>query len=312
MSLRNQQVGGWPLNRGEGFILTIFSAITVWLLSVNVWIPLFGRYLFRIPDELVGFIAFTGSLLYLGGCDWGIVPQAKERAQLLFGMPMGASFSAGLYVLPKVPFPIIVLLVKLCASNEVSSYLGWTLKGDVGIASITIPTEVDGITSDGYRVKLEVPLIFEVDNATVYLAQTTEGVVGVHAAISAVSSSKIKELVVAQHTALELHRGTLSNGDTVAELISVACSFVEKYGLYLGGNPIVKVTMLNKQIERLFDKENAWALIVRQAVANGIAFRDFQAQNPDLDEVTAMALYSQALGELDGIPRFNVNNIRIK
>ncbi len=312
MSLRNQQVGGWPLSRLEGVITTILSACLVWVLSINVWIPLFGQHFFQIPQELVIYIAYGSALLYLGSCDWGIVPQGKERSQLFFGMPTGTSFSAGGYLLPKLPFPIITFIIKVCASNEVSSYFGWTLKGDVGIASISVKVEVDGITSDGYRVALTIPFIFEVENASVYLAQTIEGTTSVHEAISAESSSKIKELVVAQHTALELHRGTLSNGDTVAEIISGVCSFVEKYGLYLSGNPIVKVTMQNKQIERLFDKENVWALIVRQAVANGIAFKDFQAQNPGLDEVTAMALYSQALGELDGIPRFNVNNIRIK
>lgn len=312
MSLRNRQVGGIPLNRMEGVLFTFFGAVVVWVLSINVWIPLFGYYLFRIPQELVGYIAYGGALLYVSGCDWGVVPQGKERSQLLFGIPTGVSFSAGSYVLPKIPFPIVVLLVKLCANNEVSSYLGWTLQGDVGIASITVNVDVEGITSDGYRVTLSVPLIFEVGDATVYLAQTTEGTTNVYEAISSESSSRIKQMIVARHTVLELHRGTLTNGDTVSELISEVCSFIQEYGLYLRRNPIVKVTMLNKQVERLFDKENAWALIVRQAIANGVALKDLQAQHPEMDTLEGMMFYSQIMGELDGVQRFNVNNIRIK
>jgi hypothetical protein len=246
------------------------------------------------------------------------VKQGQERAQLFFGGYTGVSFTAGIYILPRLPFPLISLALHFLFSlfnKEVGSYLGWVLEGDVSVGSIVVKTESEGMTSDGIRVGLKVTLIFEIENAATFLSQTKGDTnrTEISEAISSLSSARIKQQVIAKHTAVQLNQADyVSDYEMVNVWITDACAFVKEFGLSLSQSPIIQVDILSEQVRDVFDANSAAALFAKNAVAVGKSFAEFQKEVPGLSEEMAMVLFSQARAAKDGVPRTNIDVFRIK
>ena len=130
MILRHRQIGGNPLTKGQGFVATLVGAVGVVLIARFFWIPFFD-----ISEEFQRPFLLIGVVVYIISCS-GIVKKNNERAQLFFGGYTGVSFPAGIYLLPRLPFPLISLVLHFLFSlfnKEVGPYLGWVLEGDVSV-----------------------------------------------------------------------------------------------------------------------------------------------------------------------------------
>ena len=196
MILRHRQIGGIPLTKGQGVIFTLFGAMSVALIARFFWIPFFD-----FAEEFQKPFLLIGVLTYIVSCA-GIVEQDHERAQLFMGSYTGISFPAGIYFLPRLPFPLISVALHVLFSffnQEVALYLGWTLKGSVSVASIVVETTAEGMTSDGVRVDVKVTLILEIEDTAVFLSQTKgdSDRAPLLQAISSQSSARIKQRVIA-------------------------------------------------------------------------------------------------------------------
>jgi regulator of protease activity HflC (stomatin/prohibitin superfamily) len=307
MSLRSRQIGGIPLNKGDAFFVTLLVSLFIPLLAYTFWFPLF-----RVPEELRKGIVFLGMVSYYAQ-SMGIVPVGMERAQLFFGTYTGRSFSAGFYFLPKLPFPIILLFVYLFLPENKRRYLGWILEGDVGVESFVTSFSAEGLTSDGVRVSLKGTLVFEVENAAIFLSQKmdTQNRSSVEQALASISSSCIKEKVIANYTAKNLLQGNCG-GSSINEWITDACFFVQDFGLSLARSPITSVTIESKTVEKVFDRVQAKELFRENTNEIAEAFGEFRKKLPeDTSEELAFSMFNYDRID-NGAPPVSINVLKLK
>lgn len=294
-------------------MLAFVAAGLVWFLSVNFWQPLFGVLTsIHIPEELRGFIAAVSALMYLGVCA-GRVPLNQEHAQTLFGTYTGVSFSAGIYFLPRFPFPILGFILRLFFSEEVNKYSGWVLEGSVSIQSIVVKLLVTGITSDGFRISVSGRLIFEIKFPYVFLSQTKGDTdrTSLIETVEAECAARIKFRVLASHTLKELQRGDNQTGsEKINAWITEVCDLAKEFGVVLVRSPIVEINILSEQVKEVFDQLSAQQIFAENAVAMGLSLQDFQRQHPELSEESAMFYFSQARAAKSGVPRIIIGKIR--
>ncbi len=307
MALRHRQISVFFLPREGAALLTAAGTLLVWFLSKNFWLPLFG-----IPGEFHNFIAYTGCMLYLVSCA-GRVPEGKERAQLFFGAYTGGSFRAGIYLLPKLPFPIISLILRGLLSVDISSYLGWVLEGDVYVESITIKIQAEGMTNDGVRVSTSGTLILEIENAAVYLSQTqtSSGRGGLHEAVSSQCSARIKQRVIAKHSARELMQADYQDEyGAFNRWVTEVCDFIKEFGLSLAQSPIVHVTIESDRIREAFDATNAKLILRDNTNEVAAAFKEFTEGLPKgTSEEVALLLFNHARID-EGLPPVNIVKLK--
>lgn len=307
MGLRERQIGGIPLTRGSAAVVTLALSAGIPIIAYNFWFPLFG-----IPEEMRKWLVIIGIGLYLYQCV-GRVPPGVERAQLFFGIYTGESFSSGIYLLPRVPFPVIALLLTLL-KEDISKYLGWILEGDVSVESIVTSFFAEGLTSDGIRVNLKGKLVFEVVNAAVYLSQrgNSTNKVSLEEALQAETASSIKQKVIAKHSARNLFQGDYEGGGPLNEWVTEACSFVKDFGLHLARSPIVEVSILNERIQNAFDAEGSKSLLRDVSNETAEAFRDFVSRLPQgTSEEVALAFFNTARMN-DGLSPVSINVVKFK
>ncbi len=308
MSLRDRQIGGIPLAWGNAFVLTFVLSLSVPVIAYSLWFPIFG-----IPEELRKWIALFGTCLYIFQCA-GRVPAGMERAQLFFGIYTGESFPAGIYFLPRIPFPIISLLLELMFKEDVSKYLGWILEGDVSVESIVTSFISEGVTSDGIRVKLEGKLVFEIVNAAVFLSQrgNSSNKTSLDEAIQSEASSRIKERVIAKHTAQSLHQGSCEGGEGLNRWITESCVFVKDFGIRLSRSPIVTVDIKSSRIQKAFDAYGARDLMSNNTNALAKAFSEFRSALPEgtSEEAALMLFNAERIDE--GEQPVSMNILKIK
>jgi hypothetical protein len=308
MSLRDRQIGGVPLEKGSAFALEAVGTLLVVLFAYKLWAPFFG-----FPEELRWFFACVGVAFYLYNTT-GRVPPGIERAQLFFGTYTGISFPAGVYVLPKLPFPIISLLLEVVFKEEVSKYLGWTLEGDVSVESIVVPLSAEGLTNDGVRVSLDGQLVFEVVHVAIYLSQRADSTnkVSLEKALEAEVASQLKQRVIAVSTAKELYRGVYPGGLTLNDLISEVCNFAQGFGLRLARSPIVTVNIESERIRKAFDVDGSQALLEKTAMALATRFRKYKAElGSGVSEEVALMLFNA--DQIDnGQPTLDMNLVKFK
>ena len=308
MVLRNRQLRGIPLSWWPALFLTVVSTLMIPFIAEHFWFKLLPF----IPDGLRPWLIYGGMIAHLGQSG-DRVPQGKERAQLFFGMYTGISFPAGICFQPRLPFPIISLILRLFFGKNVAGYLGWILEGDVRVESITSPFVAEGLTSDGIRVKLSGTLVFEIENAAVYLSQTRDGYdrSAVLEALPSESSAHIKERVITRHTAKELHQGEYQGGKVLTQWITEACSFVEDFGLCLARAPIVKVDIESERIQRAFDVVHAKKLVSESAAVLSEQYALIKERNPGISEEGVLFLLNlERSGE--GLPNLTMANIKVK
>jgi hypothetical protein len=308
MSLRDRQIGSIPLEKGPAFALEAVGILLVILFAYKLWAPFFG-----IPEELRGFFVCIGVAFYLYNTT-GRVPPGVERAQLFFGTYTGVSFPAGVYVLPKLPFPIISFLLEIVFKEEVSKYLGWTLEGDVSVESIVVPFFAEGLTSDGARVSLTGRLVFEVVRAAIYLSQrgNSTNKVSIEEALQAEVANQLKQRVIAVSTVKDLYRGAYQGGLTLNDLITKVCDFVQDFGLCLARSPIVTVKIESERIQRAFDADGSQKLLERTTTALAARFRKYREElGPGVSEEVALMLFNA--DQIDsGQPTLDMNILKLK
>lgn len=316
MVLRDRQISGIPLTWGEAFIATLIVACTIPIIAELVWF----RLLPFIPEMVRSWLIYTGVILYIGQCA-GNVNAGTERAQLCFGMYTGVSFPAGFYLLPKLPFPIILLIIRVILfalqsveGSKVYRYLGWILEGEVRVESITTSFIAEGMTNDGIVVSLRGTLVFEIENAAIYLSQTRDGAdrSAILRALPSESSVRIKEKVIAGHTAKELHQGAYSGGKDLTKWITEACSFVEDFGLSLSRAPVVTAEIKSERIRKAFDADNAKMLLRRNTNEVAEAFSQFRkGLPPETSDEVAFLLFNAARLD-ENLPTVTMANLKVK
>lgn len=309
MALRDRQLGGIPLSRENAFLITFLGAGCVILIAYLFWFPLLG-----IPREVRKYIAAFGAILYLFLCS-GRVHQGKERAQLFMGTYTGISFPAGIYLLPKLPFPIITLLINLLLSKDVSDYLGWALEGDVSVKSLALNVTSEGMTNDGVRVELTGTLALEVENAAVYLSQSegNGGIENLLQVIEAECSAQIKQKVIARNSVKDLMQGNYQVEYLgINKSITGACAFIKDFGLSLARSPLVTVTIKSERMQVAVDALEGRQILDDAAVALASRFREFQkGLGRGVSEEAALMLFNR--GQINnGGSTLNMNVIKFK
>jgi hypothetical protein len=309
MALRDRQLGGLPLTWGVAFITTLLAACAIPFIAEYFWFRVFPF----VPETVRPWLVYVGVLLYISQCA-GNVKAGTEQAQLCFGIYTGVSFSAGFYLLPKLPFPIISLLLRGVFDYKVYQYLGWVLEGEVRVESIAVSFASQGLTDDGVRVSLSGTLVFEIENAAVYLSQTRDGTDRsvILEALTSETSARIKKRVIANHTAKQLYQGAYSGGEDLTEWVTEACSFVKDFGLSLSRAPIVRAEIESERIRKAFDADNAKALLRRNTDEVAEAFSEFKKGLPlgTSDEVAFMLFNAARLDE--NLPAVTMSNIKVK
>jgi regulator of protease activity HflC (stomatin/prohibitin superfamily) len=295
MSLRDRQIGGLAISKKSAFFLTIAGTLCSVLMFYVVWSPLLG-----IPEDFEIYIVMAGAMLYVSQC-LGRVEQGKERAQLFFGKYTGVSFPAGIYLLPRLPFPIItlviVLFVQIVENGEeksISDYFGWTLEGDVSIQTIAIPLDSSGLSSDGIRLNLKGSLLFEITSPAVVLSQNGTGAneESFRKAIQDEVSSRVKRFVIAASTAKKLYSGAEGDSRVVAESVSEACDLSVQFGVSLSKMSLVDVTIVDERIRKMFDTDNSRELIRRNTLEAALAFAEFKKSMPkDISEEILFSMF---------------------
>ena len=303
--LRDRQVSGIPLTRETSAVVTLVLAACIALIGYNVWFSFLGG-----AKELRPWISGVGVLVYIFQCA-GRVPAGHEYTQLFFGSYTGISFPAGIYLLPRLPFPLISLLL-LAVKSDISKYLGWILEGEVSVESITVKFFAEGLSSDGIRVRLDGVLVFEVVNAAVFLSQKGNSTnrISLQEFLSAETSSHIKRLVIARHTAKRLFQGEYDGSSILTKEITKACLFVQDSGLMLGRAPIVTVTILNERIRESFDTHEAKDMLRENTDELAKAFTSFYNNcPPGTDKNFAMFMFN-AGRRSEGLSEINIHMVK--
>ncbi len=312
MALRDRQIGGIPLVWWQGFVATLIGAACVPWIAYHFWFPFFG-----IPEEFRIWIVTVSTTMYMIQCS-GRVKQGTEQAQLFLGTYTGVSFRAGIYFLPRVPFPVIAFVIQVLfhvlAKTDVSKYLGWILEGSVNVASIIVKFASHGITSDGIRAALEGTLVFELEDAAVFLSQTptNQDYLNLQHAVGAESEQRINQRVIAGHSARELMEGSYQGGKALTDWITNECQTIKNFGVSLARIATVKVDIQSKRIEKAFDAYQGREVMKNATNAAAVAFAEFVAKLPKgTSEEAALMIFNAERIEA-GQPTVTMNMVKFK
>lgn len=310
MALRDRQVSGIPLTKEQGLFLTMLGSLCVVLLAYTLWFPLLA-----IPKELRAWVAVADVLLYLRECADRVHP-GKERALLFCGSYTGDSWQAGLCFVPKIPFPVVLLLLG-AISSEFKQYFGWMLEGDVSVRSIHLTCEVgNALSKDGARISLIASVVLEVENAATYLSQVPGDVIEARAHLAENIRGEcidhIRKEAIPNCTAAELHRGLHEGSRAIGAAITDACEFVSEYGLSVRKVSVTDVQIKSPAVEKAFDTVVAAPIFAAATRSVGMSYADFsrrlKQKNPNLDDALIMQLFQQTRGDVPAA----MNIVRIK
>lgn len=311
-ALRDRQLSSFALNKSQALFATFFCALIVIPLMGNmVWAPLFERF---IPLEVWNIIIPCGSALYISQCA-DRVEQGKERAQLFMGAYTGESFSAGICFQPKIPLPIVRLLLSLMLPKHILDYVAWVLEGDVSVQSIAVRFDVEGMTRDGIRVRTDWVYTFEVMNAAAFLSQLDQNG-GRENATSIIQSSAAvgtKREVIRLFTCKELQQAEYaSDVARISAVITESCGFVKDFGLFLARCSLVNVKILSEKMEAAFDALAGSEILDATTEALATRFRKFkETLGPSVSEEVARSLFYMDHIEGGGAS-FNIDVLKIR
>ena len=308
MALRDRQVSGIPLTKGQAVVVALVMTALVPVLSYGVW---FKTILVWLPEELHLPLVVVAMVIHLT-LSIEMVPNNVERNLLWFGSYTGASFPNGICLVPRLPVPIVLLILRLFLDEGTYKKIFWSLEGDVSIQSIPVPYEADGLARGGARVKISGTLRLEVVNAATFRSQTMDGNHHLISMIAAEYASGVKSSVIAQHTAAELYRGYHSAGSAaMIEWMTEAWNLVSDFGVELSRAPLVKVEILSKAVEHAFDLEHARETFVAAAGAVGDAIAELKRKHPELSETELAMIYPNVFGGTGNVS-VNVHNVKLK
>lgn len=297
MALRDRQISGIPLTEGQSEILSHMLTALVPVLGYTFWYPKLG-----IPEELWPWLAVVGVLVHLAQSA-EIVPNNVVRNLLWMGAYTGESFSNGIKFLPRIPFPLFLLLVRVVFGEEFYRKILWSLGGDVAVRSILARFVAEGLALGGVRVRITGTIRIEVVQAATYASQTADvGEQGVKDAVVARYADTVKSSVIAQHTPHELMRGYHSGGSkALAEWMTETWKIEHDFGVELEIASLDEVKILSEQLEQAFDRVQAEELLVSSAESLAQAFARFRTKNPELSEEVAWTAFAASQG-MPGTP----------
>lgn len=288
MALRDRQISGIPLTELQSEVISHVLTLLVPMLGYQVWYPFLG-----IPEEFWKWFAILGVAVHVA-MSVEIVPNGVERNLLWWGSYTGASFSNGIRFIPRLPFPAVLLIIRLVFTEEFYRKIFWSLEGDVSIQSIVVRFEAEGLARGGARVRITGMLRLEVEQAATFHSQTLNGRQEVIDMIVGEYQDSVKSSVIMQHTVEELMRGTHSgNTGVMTEWMTNAWNSVGVYGVSLARAPIATVDILSPHVERAFDRIHAKEIFIGGAESLAEAFTAFKEKlPPGTSEEVAFALFN--------------------
>lgn len=288
MALRDRQISGIPLTETQSEVIShIMTALTP-VFGYTFWYPMFG-----IPEEFWIFLAIIGVTIHVAQ-SVEIVPNGVVRNLLWFGAYTGASFSNGIRFIARLPFPLVLLFIRLAFGAEVYMKIFWSLKGDVSIQSIIVRFVAEGLARCGSRVRITGMLRLEVEHAAVFHSQTLNGRQDILDMMVGEYQDSVKSSVIMQHTAEELMRGTHSgNTQEMTEWMTNAWNSVKVFGVSLARAPIATVEILSTQVERAFDRIHAKEIFIGGAESLADIYAAFKEKLPaGTSEEVAFSLFN--------------------
>lgn len=288
MALRDRQISGIPLTETQSEAISHALTLLVPVLGYQVWYPFLG-----LPEELWMWLAIVGVVIHVA-MSAEIVPNGVERNLLWWGSYTGASFSNGIRFIPRLPFPVVLLIIRLVFTEEFYRKIFWSLEGDVSVQSIVAHFVAEGLARGGARVRITGMLRLEVERAATFHSQTLNGRQELLDMMVGEYQDSVKSSVIMQHTAEELMRGTHSgNTQVMAEWMTKAWDSVGVYGVSLARAPIATVEILSPQVERAFDRIHAKEIFVSGARSLAETYAAFKEGLPaGTSEEVAFALFN--------------------
>jgi hypothetical protein len=291
MALRDRQISGIPLTKSQAAIVALLMTGLIPVLSYGVW---FRTFLTWVPAELRVPIVVVGMIIHLT-LSVQVVPNNVERNLLWFGSYTGASFPNGICLLPRLPIPFVLFLLRLFLSEEIYGKILWSLAGDVPVKSIILSFYAEGMTrekgGDGIRTGIPGKLRVEVENAATYLSQDLQVIMD---GVVAEYIAGVKSSVISQHSFEELIRGYHSGGaSTLVQWMTEAWNLVGVYGVRLESAMINQPVILNKQVEHAFDRAHAKETFIAGAKSLAETYAAFkEALPPGTSEEVALAMFN--------------------
>lgn len=307
MALRDRQISGIPLTETQSEIGSHIMTAMVPVMGYKVWYPMFG-----IPEELWVWCAIIGVALHLA-MSAEIVPNNVVRNLLWMGSYTGVSFSNGIRWIIRLPFPVILLVIRAIFGEEFYRKFLWSLEGDVSVESIVAPFVAEGLAKDGARVRVAGTLRLEVENAATFRSQAVNGEQDLINMVIAEYQAAVKSSVIMQHTVAELMYGTHSGGSSVLmKWMTEAWKLTGVFGVSLASAPIATVEIMSKQVERAFDRTQAKQIFIAGAESLAETFAAFKASlPPGTSEEVALSLFN--IDRIDaGQPAVTLNVVKFK
>lgn len=307
MALRDRQISGIPLTKMQSEIISHLMTVLVPVLGYKVWYPLLG-----VPQELWLVLAIISTAIHLG-MSAQIVPNNVERNLLWFGSYTGESFSNGICFIPRLPFPIVLLVIRVMFGEEIYKKILWSLEGDVSIQSIFISFVAEGLARDEKRVRMPGTIRFEVFNAATYRSQTMEdGGERLNALIAAEYANGVKLSVISQHTTAELMQGYHSAGSqALIEWMNDQWKLEQIYGGRIMSVQIPAVEILSKDVEHAFDLERGKETFVAAAGTVAEIIAELKRKHPNLTDTEIALMYPSILRDTGNV-NVNIHNVKFK
>lgn len=308
LSLRDRQVGGFPLLEKQGWWLIALGSIVVYLTWYFWWLPHF----WHVPKVLRGPLSLVCVGMYVHS-SLGQVRHSTERIQMFCGRYTGISCPAGLCPLPKLPFPVVSLILWVTLDKEIYAKIGWTLGETIDLASIVINLLVEGMTLDDVRIIVTGVLVFEIhqEGVPTYVAQTQSqgGMEGFRERLHAEVSARIKEYIISKNTVKELEKGSINSGDGLNAMVNQVCQVVDTCGVYLARSPLMGLTIKNPKIQEVFDQIAATSMLDKNVENVARRVQQMMEKNPGMSYEVAYATVIKASGG-DG-PDIGINTIKV-
>jgi hypothetical protein len=314
-ALKDRQLLTWAgLEKGPSAIVAALSVGVTILLAYYVWFPGFTALLgVDLPDLLKQVVVIL-AVMYQIYSGLGNNRTGTEEAQKFMGKYTGVSFSSGIYLLPRFPFPIFTFLLIWFESPLAKYFVGWMLEDEVEVNDRTIKIEFV-VGTDDMRIKFKTTLLLEMMNASVYLIQskTATDENQMFESITSQAVTKLRSQLGGAYSALDLYKGSLEGDETVAaDLITSACGFVSDYGLRIKKVMHTDFEIMSPRMERALDAELGKKVLRGVSNEYAAAFAEFKAALPagTSFEVAANMFNLARLDE--GLPPVQLNVLQFK
>lgn len=314
-ALKDRQLLTWAgLEKGPSAIVAVLSVGVTVLLAYYVWFPgftaLFGV---DLPDLLKQAVV-TLVVMYQVYSGLGNNRTGTEKAQKFMGKYTSVSFSSGIYLLPRLPFPLFTFLLIWFESPLAKYFVGWMLEDEVEVNDRTIKIEFV-VGTDDMRIKFKTTLLFEMMNASVYLIQskTATDEIQMFESITSQAITKLRSQLGGTYSAIELYKGNLRGDETVAaNLITSACGFVSDYGLRIKKVMHTDFEPMSPRMERALDAELGKKLLRSVGNEYAAAFAEFKAGLPDGTSLEVAANMFNLARLDEGLPPVSLNVLQFK